>query len=118
VGVQHCQIPTSTSKIDLASIHPTRKLICRYIDHFGRSTDKNIFCQRLPRPERPQSKIWPGNTIANEVLGVVIASRKLDSNTKLIYVCRRSKDIAGLATFTMVSKALEELGTAVLPESP
>jgi len=48
---------------------------------------------------------------------MVIASRKLDSNTKLIYVCRRSEDIANLATFTMVSKVLEELGAAVSPEN-
>ena len=108
---------TTTSKTD-TSIYPEinfqNSLLHR--PFWKKQRQKHYFSLKNTTAGRPQSKIWPGNTIANEVLGVVIASRKLDSNTK-IYVCRRSKDIAGLATFTMVSKVLEEMEAAVSPEN-
>ena len=98
-------------KLTPTPIHSAWKLIYRYIDRFGRSSDKNItFCQRLPRPYGRGPEIKLQRQYHSQwmlILGMINATRKL---TNVKNVCRRSEGIASFSTFTMVSGTFERVG--------
>jgi len=111
VGVQHCQLITTTSKTD-AKVYTEINFKNSSLRHplWRKQRQKHYFCRLLIVAERPRSKNF-GPEVPYQWLLLI------ENNTNMKNLCRRSEDIASLATFMMVSEVLNELDAVVLPEN-